>query len=631
VSGNCFLHSQGMVGQMLMVGIYARVSTDEQVGPEGSIVNQVQRCEKYLELKYGHDQAPSYMIRKRYREEGRSGKDIAGRPVFQQLLQDAQNGTIQAICISELSRLSRSVKDIATVLSEFDHQGIQFVCLNPQVDSSTPSGKLVLNVMAALAEYEREQTVVRTTAAMYDRAERGLWNGGHILGYDLIPEKRGYLEVNEQEAVIVRTIFETYLQLRSIGRTAEKVNALGFTTSGYTSRREKRHQAREFTYSSIHTILTNRAYRGEKEVNKGNRGKDEQSLPPQKRYQVVDAVWPAIIDAETFERVQQTLEANTQRKGRVEGKHIFLFSGLVHCAECGLDLTNGSGRSRTGKYHYYYTHPAKKMKGQKCRVPSLPAAEFEQAIMEKIAEVADNAALVNKACETANETRDEGAEDIRAQLELLRQNKQEQDSRLDSLLNALTSEERDRGPVREKLHRVSDSIEQLEQEIAEKQAELEELERSNADPERLTANLKSFRELYESLNAGDRQPLMAMMVRQIRVAPTRLELELYDHPTVIEEWDDGPDGWFRTSLRWLPTPGSYGTILLACAFSFLWASEGVYGAEWGLWGEEADRWLKPGFAVGRRRGMLCTKMSRHQWDHGGVGALAWISSSSFTT
>ena len=176
--------------------------------------------------------------------------------------------------------------------------------------------------------------------------------------------------------------------------------------------------------------------------------------------------------------------------------------------------------------------------------------------MEKIAEVAGNAALVNQACETANETSAEGASDIRAKLELLRRNKQEQDGRLNRLMEVLGSGEQELAPVRDKLHEISDSIEQLEQEIAGKQAELEELERSKADPGRLSANLNSFGELYERLSAAERQHLMAMMVRQIRVAPTRLELELYDHPTVIEEWDDGPDGWFRTSLHWLPGPDS---------------------------------------------------------------------------
>jgi len=597
---------------MLKVGIYTRVSTDEQVGPEGSIKNQIQRCEAYLKARFGAELPLPYAVLKQYKEEGISGKDISNRPQFQQMLSDIQQGTIDAVCVAELSRLSRSVNDLTTILFNFEQHDVTFLCLNPSVDTSTPSGKLVMNVMAALSEYEREQTVARTKAAMYDRAQRGLWNGGHILGYDLDPEKKGYLQVNQKEAQVVKTIFDTYLERRSIGKTAEKVNALGYTTKPYTSRRGKVHEAREFTYSSIRTILTNRAYLGEKEINKGNQEKDQESLPEEKRYEVTDAVWPAIIEQETFERVQQTLKANTTRKGRVTGKHIFLLSGLVHCAECGMDLTNGSGRSRTGKYHYYYTHPAKKSKGKKCRVPSLPAGDFEQAIMEKIAEAAENAALLESACETANETRGNAVSDTKAQLALLRQNKQEQDEKLDAMLDALGSAEQELGPIRERLHEVSDSIEQLEREIAVKQAELEELEKRKADPQRLKANLQSFGELYENLGAVDRQQLMQMMLRQIRLTPTRMELELYDHPMIIEEWDDGPDGWFRERLHWLPTPASHGTMLLSTAFPSLWLSEGAYGATWALWGNRAGMGLNVGNGRRMGNGMICTKV---QWGY----------------
>jgi len=102
--------------------------------------------------------------------------------------------------------------------------------------------------------------------------------------------------------------------------------------------------------------------------------------------------------------------------------------------------------------------------------------------MEKVAEAAENAALLERACETANETRGNAVSDTRAQLELLRQNKQEQDEKLDTMLDALGSGEQELGPIRDRLHEISDSIEQLEREIAVKQAELEELERSKAEP-----------------------------------------------------------------------------------------------------------------------------------------------------
>ncbi len=110
----------------------------------------------------------------------------------------------------------------------------------------------------------------------------------------------------------------------------------------------------------------------------------------------------------------------------------------------------------------------------------------------------------------------------------------------------------DLGLLSNACERASETIEQLEKEMALKQAELEELEGQKAEPERLAANLRSFTELYGKLGPVDRQSLLKMMVKQVRLTPTRMELELYDHPTVIEDWDDGPEGWFRERLCWLP-------------------------------------------------------------------------------
>jgi len=570
---------------MLKVGLYARVSTDEQVGPELSITNQIQRLERHLKSTFGEEDSKGYMVRKRYREEGRSGKDIAGRPELQQLLSDVREGAIDTVCCAELARLSRSVKDIANILSEFDERGITFVCLNPAVDTSRPSGKLVLNVMAALAEYEREQTVERTRAAMYDRAQRGLWNGGRLLGYDLEPNRKGYLKINQQEAEIVRKMFETYLQEKSIGKAVEKINDMGYRTAEFTSRRDKHHSAREFTYSSVRTILTNVAYLGKKEINKKKKDLGQDSLPENERYQVVDGVWPAIIDEETFALVQQTLAANTRQKGRVRGKHTFLLSGLVECSHCNLILTNGSGRSRSGAYHYYYTHP-KKTKRDDCQLPGLPAAKFEQVILEKLGEIADDTDLLERACERANTTRTDEVDRAKSELATLREMETEENKKLDVLLEQIGTRQTTLKPVERRLEQLSNTIEQVEQEVAEKQAEIEDLQKSKADPKRIGANLKSFGDILEGVEAGDRQLLVGLMVKRIRIAPTRIELELYDRSPIIEDWSKGEkDGWFRTRLSWLPSPMSSGTTIWVGVDVDM---SGFEGAVRGFW-EETGR------------------------------------------
>ena len=133
----------------------------------------------------------------------------------------------------------------------------------------------------------------------------------------------------------------------------------------------------------------------------------------------------------------------------------------------------------------------------------------------------------------------------------------ENNEKLDVLIDQIGSKQtKVTKPIEDRLEQISNTIVKLEQEIVEKEAEIEDLQKSKADPKRIATNLKGFAEAYEGLDAMNRQLLLRFMVKRIRITPTRMELELYDHETVIEDWDGGPDGWFRTTLSWLPGPDS---------------------------------------------------------------------------
>jgi len=122
----------------------------------------------------------------------------------------------------------------------------------------------------------------------------------------------------------------------------------------------------------------------------------------------------------------------------------------------------------------------------------------------------------------------------------------------------------------------------LEQEVAEKQAEVEDLQKSKADPKRIAASPKSFGDIFEGVEAGDKQVLVGLMAKRITIAPTRIESELYDHSPIIEDWSKGQrDGWFRTRLSWLSTPMSSGTTICVGVDVDVWGFEGGLEASWG--------------------------------------------------
>jgi site-specific DNA recombinase len=236
----------------------------------------------------------------------------------------------------------------------------------------------------ALSQMERELTSQRTAEAMADRSLRGLWNGGQILGYDLNPDRPGYLIPNSVEQLLVNLGFDTYLDRGSIKETAETLNRRGYRTESYQSRRGKPHPGTEFTISSMQYLLKNVAYIGKKEIIRSNEAGEERFL--------VDAVWPAIVDEEKFHSAQQLMEVNGQSKRNEASsvQHVYSLSGLVSCKRCTGKMDGESATGRVGKKYFYY-----RCSNRECGM-RVAAQELEDAIVERLQHLAENPELLEK-------------------------------------------------------------------------------------------------------------------------------------------------------------------------------------------------------------------------------------------
>jgi site-specific DNA recombinase len=315
-----------------LCGLVIRVSTDRQAAnEEGSLTNQLQRLEKHIEYKNeacGEDWSEAG----RYVLKGVSGKDSVRSPEFARLFADIQAGKVNTVLCTALDRVSRSVKDFLNFFEFLSEHGVEFVCLKQDFDTTTPHGRAFAKMMMVMAELEREQTSERTRDATAARAERGLWNGAMLFGYDPDPLRKGYLVPNEDEAAVVRFAFSHYLECGSLLATAKELNRRGFRTKKYESRRDKHHKGSTFSYSSVQYMLKNLAYIGKKEVNKKRRAEDQEQLPAHLRYKVVDAVWPPIVDKELFHKVGRLLKANdkTRTNGVSRTRHVYVLNrGLL--------------------------------------------------------------------------------------------------------------------------------------------------------------------------------------------------------------------------------------------------------------------------------------------------------------
>ena len=189
--------------------IYMRVSTAMQVDGY-SLEAQKERLMKFAEFQ-------EMEVVREYCDAGKSGKSITGRPEFQRMLQDVseERDGVAFILVFKLSRFGRNAADVLNSLQFIQDYGVNLICVEDGIDSSKDSGKLTITVLSAVAEIERENILVQTMEGRKQKAREGKWNGGQApFGYDL-DSKNSTLVVNEEEAEIVRIIYDKFVHKKS--------------------------------------------------------------------------------------------------------------------------------------------------------------------------------------------------------------------------------------------------------------------------------------------------------------------------------------------------------------------------------------------------------------------------------
>ena len=231
-------------------------------------------------------------------------------------------------------------------------------------------GRLVLNVLLSFAQFEREIIAERTRDKMAATRRKGKWSGGTpVLGYDLDPRGRR-LHVNEEEAARVRAIFALYLEHQALLPVVQELARRGWVGKRWQTRHGRPRGGRPFDKTSLYRLLTNVLYAGKV------RYKDE----------IHDGEQPALIDADTFGRVQALLRSHGPEGGPPSLQRFSaLLKGLLRCRACDCAMTPAHTTRQGGlRYRYYTCIHAQKNGWQSCPSKSIPAQPIEQLVVEQI-------------------------------------------------------------------------------------------------------------------------------------------------------------------------------------------------------------------------------------------------------
>ena len=312
--------------------IYTRKSSEEGLEQEfNSLQAQRDACEAYIRSQQHEGWV---LARTRYDDGGFSGGKLE-RPGLQRLLADIRSGRVDIVVVYKVDRLTRSLADFARLVEIFDAQGVSFVSVTQQFNTTSSMGRLTLNVLLSFAQFERDVTGERIRDKIAASKKKGMWMGGNVpLGYDA-SERR--LVINPAEAKTVRCIFDLYREFGSVRRVKEEADRLGLHTKRAARADGAERGGKPFTRGHIYAVLSNPIYTGQI-------AHKDQLYPGQH---------PALIDAETWAAVRDRVADNgSDHQRKAKAAEPSLLAGLLVDAR-GERLTPTHAVKKGRRYRYY--------------------------------------------------------------------------------------------------------------------------------------------------------------------------------------------------------------------------------------------------------------------------------------
>ena len=354
--------------------IYTRKSSEEGLEQEfNSLAAQREACEAYIRSQQ-HEGWVS--ARARYDDGGFSGGNIE-RPALQHLLADIRAGRIDIVVVYKVDRLTRSLADFARLVEIFDTQGVSFVSVTQQFNTTSSMGRLTLNVLLSFAQFEREVTGERIRDKIAASKQKGLWMGGIVpLGYDASERT---LVINPAEAETVRQIFARYREFGCVRRVKQEADRLGLRTKRRTTATGIARGGQPFARGHLYRLLANPIYAGQI-AHKGMLYRGQH---------------PALIDAETWTAVRDQLAANAgdhRRKARAAEPS--LLAGVLFDARGGRLAP--SHAVKNGRRYRYYISAVPIAEAGRDHVQNwrLSAREIEDAVITIMVDALSNPTML---------------------------------------------------------------------------------------------------------------------------------------------------------------------------------------------------------------------------------------------
>ena len=348
------------------VAVYARVSTQEQAEKGTSLESQSEQLEAFCK-------AQRWEIFNHYVDSGFSGKDDK-RPGLESLRRDAASGYFEKVIAWRLDRMARNLRLLLGIEAELREQNVALFSMREMVDTSTSIGRTVFQVLGLAAEWEREAIIERTRTGRLQRMKEGYWATGPApYGYYYNRDTK-HLVINENEAKIIRMVYDLYASGKSLSSIADRLNKELIRPRSKTGK--------GWHSTGIRQVLINPAYKGEAIVNRhchiGDINKADLS-------KAIRLAVPPVVPQDTWDIARSRLANNKHLKATEDG--LFTLQGLIKCGFCGCSYRI----DRFHSYRYYACRGQLKnlhLDGSpRCKNRNIRAEYLEQAVWGRVMDI----------------------------------------------------------------------------------------------------------------------------------------------------------------------------------------------------------------------------------------------------
>ncbi|MGH9867072.1 MAG: recombinase family protein [Candidatus Polarisedimenticolia bacterium] len=364
--------------------IYTRKSTDEGLDQDfNSLDAQRLAGENFVRSQASEGWT---ILPDRYDDGGFTGANME-RPGLKRLLADVEAGKINTVVVYKLDRLSRSMRDFFRIFEVFENHGVAFVSVTQAFNTTTPVGRMTMNLLLLFSQFEREQTAERTRDKVWAARRLGKFTGGSLLlGYDR-GDQPGKLVVNQAEAKQVRAIFDLFLEKVSLVETVQELDRRGWTLKSWTTKLGRQYGGGAFDVHALRRLLSHGLYVGEVHFDG----------------QVYQGEHEAIVDRTVWDRVQSMISdgATTGTRRRSTRAPKAPLAGLLRCVACDAAMSPTYSQKQGRRWRYYVCHKAHRKGWSTCPSPTLPAHQIERFVVDRIRAIGTDPELVAATLEEA--------------------------------------------------------------------------------------------------------------------------------------------------------------------------------------------------------------------------------------